>query len=105
MLNDVLFELASFCMLFQKSGLKQLAYGKLKKIRQYIGAEVSWSENVKSFLDTSLQENTNVDTRSILDFIRIFCDYPADRFPENEVDEWSAFNYTAIAQCQFDFWH
>jgi hypothetical protein len=58
---------------------------------------------VLSLLDKSLQENTNVDTSSILTFIRILCDHLANRFPENEVDEWSAFDCDEIAdQCKFE---
>ena len=81
-----------------------LAHDKLNKIRgQYLGDVVSRSQKVRSLLDTSLQENANVDTRFILTFIRILCDRLADRFPIKEVDQWSAFDCTANAQCQFEF--
>lgn len=104
-LNDVLSELASLCMRLQTSGLTSLdafhhAHGKINKIReQYLSDVISWSDKVR----TLLQENTNVDTSSILAFIRILCDHLEDRFPENEVNAWSAFDCTAIAQCKFQF--
>jgi hypothetical protein len=70
---------------------------------QYLGDSVSWSDTVKALLHTSCQEINLVDTTSIITFIRILCAHLAERFPENEVEEWSAFDIAAIGQSQLVF--
>ncbi|CAM2107057.1 unnamed protein product [Caretta caretta] len=108
-LNDVLLELASLSTLLQKWGLIpleafHLARGKLNKIRrQYLGDSVLWSDKVKALLEMSSQENNEMDTSSIITFINILCAHLADRFPEDEVQEWSAFDFAAIVKCDFKF--
>ncbi|CAM2095839.1 E3 SUMO-protein ligase KIAA1586-like [Caretta caretta] len=108
-LNDVLLELASLSTLLQKWDLTSLeafhlARGKLKKIRrQYLGDSVLWSDKVKALLDMSSQENSEIDTSSIITFINILCAHLADRFPEDEVQEWSAFDCEAIVKRDFNF--
>jgi hypothetical protein len=107
-LNDVLFELASLTMAFQKRGLTpleayHLAQGKLNKMRmQYFGDTVNWSDNVKNLL-SKISGKVSVKTDSILTFINILCLHLGERFPENEIEEWSAFDLTAIAQCDYGF--
>ncbi|CAM2103714.1 unnamed protein product [Caretta caretta] len=101
-LNDVLSALTSLSTLLQKRGLTpleafHLARGKLNKIRrQYLGDSVLWSDKVKALLDMSSRENNEIDTSSIITFIHILCAHLADRFPEDEVQEWSAFDSAAI---------
>uniref|UniRef100_A0A1B8Y9W5 HAT C-terminal dimerisation domain-containing protein n=1 Tax=Xenopus tropicalis TaxID=8364 RepID=A0A1B8Y9W5_XENTR len=108
-LNDVLSEMASLTLAFQKRGLTpleayHLAQGKLNKLRmQYLGEKVKWSDKVNSLLDKVSAKEVSVDTNSILTFINILCLHLGERFPENEIEEWSAFDCTAIAQCDFDF--
>ncbi|CAM2096994.1 unnamed protein product [Caretta caretta] len=106
---NVLLELTSLSMLLQKRGLTplealHLAQGKLNKIRrQYLGDSVLWSDKVKALLDMSSQENNETDTSSIITFINILCACLADRFPEDEVQELSAFDCAAIVNCDFNF--
>ncbi|CAM2096411.1 unnamed protein product [Caretta caretta] len=108
-LNDVLWELASVATLLRKRSLTpleafHLARGKLSKIRrQYLGDSVLWSDKVKALLDMSSQENNEIDTSSIITFINILCAHLAGRFPEDEVQEWSAFDCAAIVKCDFNF--
>ncbi|CAM2096228.1 unnamed protein product [Caretta caretta] len=108
-LNDILSELASQFTLLQKRGLTpleafHLARGKLNKIRrQYLGDSVLWSDKVKALLDMSSQENNEIDPSFIITFINILCAHLVDRFPEDEVHEWSAFDCAAIVKCDFNF--
>src|ERR1044072_593781 len=77
----------------------------MNKIRsQYFCVEVVWDEHIKTLLESCRsQENNEVDTRPILVFVQSVCDHLADRFPENEVQDWSAFDFEAIAKCNFSF--
>ncbi|CAM2113913.1 unnamed protein product [Caretta caretta] len=50
----------------------------------------------------SSQENNEIDSSSIITFINILCAHLADRFPEDEVQEWSAFDCAAIVKCDFN---
>ncbi|CAM2115697.1 unnamed protein product [Caretta caretta] len=81
-----------------------LAHGKLNKIRrQYLGDSVLWSDKVKSPLDMSSQENNEI-MKVIMELVsNILCAHLADRFPEDEVQEWSAFDCAAIVKCDFNF--
>lgn len=108
-LSDVFEELAALCKILQKSGLTPIdslhfARGKINKIRkQYLGDNVSWSDKVKVLLSQQREENVTVDTSSLLTFINRLCVHLEERFPEDEVQEWSAFDFSAIADCDFTF--
>ena len=101
--------MASLTLAFQKRGLTpldayHLAQGKLNKLRmQYLGEKVKWSDKVRILFDNVSGEGVSVDTSSIITFINILCLHLGERFPENDIEEWSAFDYKAIAQCDFDF--
>ncbi|CAM2115547.1 unnamed protein product [Caretta caretta] len=51
----------------------------------------------------SSQENNEIDTSSIITFINIWCAHLADRFPEDEVQEWPAFDCAAEVKYDFNF--
>ncbi|XP_069794897.1 uncharacterized protein [Narcine bancroftii] len=108
-LSDVFEELAALCKILQKSGLTPIdslhfARGKINKIRkQYLGDPVSWSDKVKVLLSQQPEEDIAVDTSSLLTFINRLCVHLEERFPEDEVQEWSAFDFSAIADCDFTF--
>ena len=78
-LNDILSEMASLTLTFQKRGLTplevyHLAQGKLNKLRmQYLGEKVKWSDKVSILLDNVSGEGVSVDTSSIITFINILC--------------------------------
>ena len=69
---------------------------------QYLGEKVKWSDKVSILLDNVSGEGVSVNTSSIITFINILSLHLGERFPENEIEEWSAFDCTAIAQCDFD---
>uniref|UniRef100_W5MX95 Uncharacterized protein n=1 Tax=Lepisosteus oculatus TaxID=7918 RepID=W5MX95_LEPOC len=97
-LNDVLEELAALCKLLQRCGLipldaLQFACGKLSKLRkQYLGDNVSWSDNVKALLCKTGEENIAVDMSFLLTFMNLLCVHLEERFSADEVQQWSAFD-------------
>ena len=105
-MNDVLSEMASLTLAFQKRGLMPLkayplAQGKLNKLRmQYLGEKVKLSDKVSILFNNVSREGVSVDTSSI---INILCLHLGERCPEDEIEKWSAFDCTAIAQFDFDF--
>uniref|UniRef100_H3A7I1 HAT C-terminal dimerisation domain-containing protein n=1 Tax=Latimeria chalumnae TaxID=7897 RepID=H3A7I1_LATCH len=93
-LDDMLSEL---CQTFQRSCLTTIeayryAKAKIAKFRsQYLREKVHWSEKT-------------VDTRGVLHFfISELCEHLDCRFPENELQEWSAFNIEALFPVKFDY--
>lgn len=108
-LNDVFEEMTALCKILQKTGLTTIdshhfARGKINKIRkQYLGNHVLWSNKVKVLLSQQHEENLKVDTSSLLTFINHLCVHLEERFPEDKVQEWSAFDISAIVGCEFTF--
>ena len=51
----------------------------------------------------SQEKNVEVDTRSILAFIKILTDHLSRRFPDNEIQDWVALDITALTNCNFNF--
>ena len=108
-LNDVLGELASLTMSFQKSCLTSieayhLAQGKINKIRkQYLSNVTFWNTKVVKLLDQCKERDIEVNTGFIIAFIKSVCEHLENRFPEGEINNWSAFDCTALTECTFDF--
>lgn len=108
-LNDILAELADLCTVFQRSCIStieavQFAKAKISKIKsQYLeGKEVNWSDAVRTLLSTTGYEDT--DTAAILRFIERICLHLQERFPDDELREWIAFDTQAIQnQTNFDY--
>uniref|UniRef100_H3A6E5 HAT C-terminal dimerisation domain-containing protein n=1 Tax=Latimeria chalumnae TaxID=7897 RepID=H3A6E5_LATCH len=104
-LHDILGELSELCQTFQRSCLTTIeayCYAKAKIVKfhsQYLGEKVH-SEKVKQQMAPF--DNT-VDTRGVLHFISEHCEHLDCRFPENELQEWSAFNIEALFPVKFDY--
>uniref|UniRef100_H3B4G5 HAT C-terminal dimerisation domain-containing protein n=1 Tax=Latimeria chalumnae TaxID=7897 RepID=H3B4G5_LATCH len=105
-LDDILGELSELCQTFQRSCLTTIEayrYAKAKIAKfcsQYLGEKVHWSEKVKQQMAPF--DNT-VDTRGVLHFISELCEQLDCRFPENELQEWSAFDIEALFPAKFDY--
>ena len=105
-LNDVFEDLAGLCKALQRENLTpidafDLVHGKINKIRsQYLGETVFWSESVKHLLSLQTEE---VDTSSVMRFLNLLCAHLDARFPENEIKEWTAFDLSALRDCDFNF--
>jgi hypothetical protein len=67
-----------------------------------LGDNVLWSDTVKALLCKSHAENVAVDVNSLLALVNLPC-VCLERFPTDEVQEWSAFDCTAIAECDFTY--
>lgn len=97
-LNDVLEELSLLCKIFQRSLLTimdamQFAKAKINKIEnQYLGETVHWNYDAKNLIDN----NPGVDTSAILQFIKLLCIHLRNRFPEEDIKDWHAFDHNAI---------
>jgi Domain of unknown function (DUF4371) len=108
-LNEVLAELADLCTVFQRSCIStieavQFAKAKISKLKsQYLELnEVHWSDAVKILLSTDGYEET--ETAAILRFIERVCLHLQERFPDDELREWVAFDTQAIQnQASFDY--
>ncbi|XP_069068967.1 E3 SUMO-protein ligase KIAA1586-like [Pleurodeles waltl] len=108
-LNDILGELASLCKLFQKSSLTtieavQYARAKITQIKeQYLGDTVFWSDTVRDLM-ALCREDQEYDSEQMLSFIKLLCEHMERRFPEDELKEWTSFDFhTVTTQSQFDF--
>nr|XP_006122371.1 E3 SUMO-protein ligase KIAA1586-like isoform X1 [Pelodiscus sinensis]XP_014428732.1 E3 SUMO-protein ligase KIAA1586-like isoform X1 [Pelodiscus sinensis] len=109
-LNNVLHELAELTKCFQKGSLTtfgavQLARAQIRKMRgQYLGETVSWSNSVKSLIASSTTDE-KFKSEPILSFISQLCDHLNKRFPENELNEWEAFDFASLSshpvRCEF----
>ena len=108
-LNEILEELAALCRIFQRRNLTPLdalhfARAKLNKLRQqYLGNNVIWSSNVLSLFNKAHEENCQINENSFLTFIKLLCNHLDERFPPNEVKEWSAFDLSLLSDCDFNF--
>ncbi|XP_023234126.1 uncharacterized protein LOC111633746 [Centruroides sculpturatus] len=101
--NDVLDDLASLYKFLQKSCLTTIeAFDYVKaKINQlkslYLDNKIYWSEKVKKV-------GYDVDTASIIRFVKRVCNHLNNRFPDDELREWQAFNLNAILNAlNFEF--
>ncbi|XP_069056629.1 E3 SUMO-protein ligase KIAA1586-like [Pleurodeles waltl] len=108
-LNDILGELASLCKLFQKSSLTtveavQHARAKITQIKeQYLANTVFWSSTVRDLM-ALCREDREYDSEPMLSFIKHLCEHMERRFPEDELKEWTIFDFhTVTTQSQFDF--
>uniref|UniRef100_H2ZUA4 HAT C-terminal dimerisation domain-containing protein n=1 Tax=Latimeria chalumnae TaxID=7897 RepID=H2ZUA4_LATCH len=93
-LDDIWGELSELCQTFQRSCLtiiEAYRYAKAKIAKfcsQYLVEKVHWSEKVKQQMASF--DNT-VNTRGVLHFVSELCEHLDCQFPENELQEWSAF--------------
>ncbi|XP_069089935.1 E3 SUMO-protein ligase KIAA1586-like [Pleurodeles waltl] len=108
-LNDILGELASLCKLFQKSSLTtveavQHARAEITQIKeQYLGDTLFWSDTVRDLM-ALYREDQEYDSEPMLSFIKLLCEHMERRFPEDELKEWTSFDFhTVTTQSQFDF--
>lgn len=106
--NDVSAELASLCKALQKSGLTpidamDMTHAKIQKIKcLYLGEVPNWSEKVKSTVLEYAAKGISIDSKPILTFIENVCYHLEDRFPENEIQDWIAFDVSKL-KLDFDF--
>ncbi|CAM2113561.1 unnamed protein product [Caretta caretta] len=107
-LNDVLYELAKLTKCFQKNSLTtveavQLARAQIRKMRgQCLKETVSWSNTMKNLIASSTRDK-QFSGESILRFISLLCDHLNQRFPENELKEWAAFDFALLSSQQISY--
>ncbi|XP_067851161.1 uncharacterized protein [Heptranchias perlo] len=107
-LNVILFELAELCKCFQKSCLTtieavQLMRAKIRRIKgQYFSETVFWCNTVKNLI-ASCTRDEPFKGDSILMFVSLLYDHLEKRFPENELNEWSAFDFASLAPEQISY--
>ncbi|XP_069066113.1 E3 SUMO-protein ligase KIAA1586-like [Pleurodeles waltl] len=108
-LNDILGELAPLCKLCQKSSLTtveavQYARAKISQIKeQYLGDTVFWSNTVRDLM-ALYREDQEYDSEPMLSFIKLLREHMERRIPEDELKEWTSFDFHAVTtQSQFDF--
>ena len=69
----------------------------------YLGEVPNWSEKVKSMILEYAAKYISIDSKPILTFIERMCCLE-DRFPENEIQDWIAFDVTKLkSDCDFEF--
>ena len=89
-LNDVLEELSSLCKIFQRRLLTIMDAMQFAKAR--INKIVHWNNDIKDVIG----KNPGIDTSAILRFIELLCIHLKNRFPEEDVMDWHAFDHNAI---------
>ena len=62
-----------------------------------------WNSKVVTLLDQCKERDIEVNTGFIIAFIKSVCEHLENRFPEGEINNWSAFDCTALTECTFDF--
>ena len=104
-------ELAAMCSkALQTSGLTpikpmDITYAKIQKIKcQYHREVPNWSEKVKSSVLKYAIKGVSIDSKLLSTFIERICCNLEDRFPENQIQDWMAFNVTKLkSDCDFEF--
>uniref|UniRef100_H3A4J4 Uncharacterized protein n=1 Tax=Latimeria chalumnae TaxID=7897 RepID=H3A4J4_LATCH len=101
-LDDILGELSELCQTFQRSCLTTIEayrYAKAKIAKfcsQCLGEKVHWKQQMTSFANT-------VNTRVVLHSITELCEHLGCQFPENELQEWAAFDTETLFPAKFNY--
>ena len=96
--NKVHEDLAALCKAFQKSGVTSidaldLAHAKIHKIKaQYLGGVPNWSEKVRILMQSYTEKDVVIDGKPVITFVEAICSHLEERFPENEFQDWIAFD-------------